>query len=235
MEIQGEIKANDTLGVALSELAARADIQTIVEIGTWSGMGSTRCILEGILGSGNLEKHFVTFEVDADRHAQAVQNLKAYLSRMPNVDIVHGSLIRIEEMPAYSARRMNKEWYDADIALVSGTPCRLDLVPSRIDLLFIDGGEYAGEIEFRKLRDRSRVIVLDDTKTIKCGYARRQLLYDRGFRCLFDDQNLRNGCSGFERTEKRRAALSAVPTLVGELLRSLKNALHNAKHRLSGA
>jgi|GEM_PF-1293832 len=220
--MHAEITTKDILGAALEEQAARRDIQSIVEIGTWSGMGSTLCILEGIIRSGNFEKNFLTFEVNADRHTEAVENLKGYSAKMPNFRLVYGSVITPQEMPAYIPKGMNKEWYDGDLRNMSTAPCHFDLIPPRIDLLFIDGGEYSGEMEFRKLRERSRVIILDDTKTMKCRKARRHLSYNRHYRRLFDALDFRNGCCGFERMEKRRHAFSSIPVCFLELVRFLK-------------
>lgn len=219
MAHDAQITMENILGAALEEQSAREDIQRIVEIGTWSGKGSTLCILEGIVRSGNLEKNFVTFEVAADVYAEAVENLKEYSAKMPNFKLVFGSVITPQDMPAYNPKKMSKVWFDSDLRNMSTAPCRFDLIPPRIDLLFIDGGEYSGEAEFVRLRDRSSVILLDDTKS-KCRKARHYLLYNRYYRRLFDALE-RNGCSGFERMEKRRQIFSNIPVFFHDLVRYL--------------
>ena len=37
----------------ITSLAARDDVVNIIEIGTWNGMGSTRCVLNGLQNKQN--------------------------------------------------------------------------------------------------------------------------------------------------------------------------------------
>jgi hypothetical protein len=65
----------DILGAVLEDQAAQCDIQNLVDAGTCSAMDVALCILEGVIRSRNLEKSFVTLEVDANCHAEAAENL----------------------------------------------------------------------------------------------------------------------------------------------------------------
>ena len=48
----------------------------------------------------------------------------------------------------------------------------IEELPQIIDLLVLDGGEYTTYPEYKKLKDRSNIIALDDTAILKCGMAR---------------------------------------------------------------
>ena len=44
----GQINLDTLAGKAILQISSRPDILSIVEIGTWNGAGSTRCVLHGI-------------------------------------------------------------------------------------------------------------------------------------------------------------------------------------------
>jgi hypothetical protein len=117
---------------------------------------------------------------------------------------------------------MNKKWYDDGFQKMAMVPCHFDLLPSHIDMLFIDGGEYDGEKEFEKLLDRSRIIILDDTRSMKCKKNRKHLLFSREFRRIFDDFTYRNGACGYERLERKRSVISNIPVFLFEPIKELK-------------
>ena len=140
---------------------------------------------------------------------------------MPNINLINGTILSLEEMPDKDTLDLSEEeaeWYASDLREMSTVPCRFDSVPERIDLLFIDGGEYCGEKEFGKLMGRSRIIVLDDTRTIKSRRARKHLLYNRSFRKIFDDLGCGNGACGFERQERERSVFSTIPVFLSTSL-----------------
>ena len=55
----GQINLNDEAGSYIFNICKREDVQTIVEIGTWNGRGSTLCIYEAIK---NTEKKLISLE-----------------------------------------------------------------------------------------------------------------------------------------------------------------------------
>ena len=65
---------------------------------------------------------------------------------------------------------------------------------NNIDLLILDGGEYGTNAEFNKLKDISKIIILDDTTTIK-NYKNAQTIRNSNglFRIINDDINVRRG------------------------------------------
>lgn len=53
---QGQILNNDLLGQIIYNLTKREDINNIFEIGTWYGLGSTKCVIDGIIDSKTKKK-----------------------------------------------------------------------------------------------------------------------------------------------------------------------------------
>ena len=162
-EQTGQINRGSLLGEQIFELTKKPEVKTIVEIGTWNGLGTTKCIYDGILQSR--KKDFLVFSLECNlaRHNEAKHNLLP----LRNFNLIHGTIITMEEiMP-----QMNKEkeiikklnWLDEESLYLKTAPFVLDLIPRDIDLLILDGGEFSSSVEFEKLHKRSRYIILDDT------------------------------------------------------------------------
>lgn len=196
----GQINRDTTLGELIFNLTKRQDVKNIVEVGTWNGMGSTKCILDGLTN----EKYLWSVELYPNMFEIAQTNLKEYIT--PNVTLLNGSIINYDEVFWFdhseidlSGDRHAKLWYEKDLKLLKESINVLDKLPSKIDLLILDGGEYTTYPEFIKLRDRSKVIVLDDTKILKSKRIRLELMNNNDFVMIDDNQNERNGYSIFER------------------------------------
>ena len=65
-------------------------------------------------------------------------------------------------------------------------------------MLILDGGEYSTYPEFKKLKDRTTIFVLDDTNTLKCMRIRQELLTEK-YQIIYDNLQERNGCSIFRK------------------------------------
>ena len=55
----GQINLNDEAGLYIKNICERNDVETIVEIGTWNGRGSTFCVYESIK---NTKKRLISLE-----------------------------------------------------------------------------------------------------------------------------------------------------------------------------
>ena len=179
------------------------DIQTVVEIGTWNGRGSTMCILFGIDGSSF--KSFHSIECNRDKYLSAVEVLEAHIES--NIHLLWGSIvntghIRSEEyrdnFPSLKDSEKLMGWFDIDLQNCEAAPNVLSALPDKIDFLLLDGGEYTTLNEFEVLLPRcTRYIALDDTTQDKCRECRRRLQADpRWTEILSIDE--RNGFSIFK-------------------------------------
>jgi hypothetical protein len=98
-------------------------------------------------------------EADAEIHRIARGNV-------PNdgrVDLIHGTIVSANELDDQELSNVEKDWFAADSYAISKAPYVLKVIPQRIDLLLLDGGEFSSFVEFRLLEKRiSKWLVLDD-------------------------------------------------------------------------
>jgi len=203
--IKGQINRGSILGEKVYNLAKRNDVNTIVDIGTFNGMGSTKCIYDAVKGT---EKLVYSLECNKDRWEEAKRNL----GKLPkNFNLIHGTIVDSNELISILENLKNeifKDWLRADLAWLESTPNVLNQLPEKIDLCIIDGGEFSGHKEFLKLWQRCRFIVLDDTLTNKHSESRKFILDRLGkFTILSDNLKERNGfliCEYHVRLYKRK-------------------------------
>lgn len=163
---QGQINRGSKLGEIIYNLTRQDDVTNIVEIGTWNGMGSTKCILDGVLHSKKI-KNVYSLECNKIRHEEAKINL-GFIP--PTFKLIHGTIVKDEELEPIIKTLDNptlKQWLTEDINWIKTTPYVLDELPEQIDFLIIDGGEFSGKIEWDKLWKKCKYIILDDTNAIK--------------------------------------------------------------------
>ena len=204
---QGQITQHTRSGIEIMNLIQKEagdTIHTIVEIGTWNGCGSTLCILKGLYGR-KIES-FHSLECNHEKQLAALDYLEAYMNDTTHLlwgTIVDPKHIVSEEytkrFPKLLASERYRRWFDIDINNCEECPNVLDQLPAKIDLLFLDGGEYTTLNEFEILLPRcSTYILLDDTKEDKCRECRDLLLADSSWtEVLYLDE--RNGFSIFKK------------------------------------
>ena len=85
-------------------------------------------------------------------------------------------------------------WFNEDISNLIATPNVINFIPEEIDFLLLDGGEFSTYPEWLKLKDRSKIIALDDTNTTKCKKIKQQILSGKhpSYEIIIDS-NDRNG------------------------------------------
>jgi hypothetical protein len=194
----GQVHAKTELGAWISFISSLKDVQKIVDVGTWSGAGSTLCVARGIKRRPLEARRGATvvgFEIDEAMVARAKSRLKSF----PFVEVVHGSLVNAEDLDIDSLNSEEEGWLRSDIAKMSLAPLVLDRVPEQIDLLILDGGEFSSQAEYLALRDRiSGWVVLDDTGTRKNKKVFGLLAMDNSFALIWATKE-RNGAAIFRK------------------------------------
>ena len=188
----GQINRGSILGEKIFNLSRQQDVQTIVEIGTWNGMGSTKCIYDAVLGSN---KEVWSLECNETRHNEAKLNLGIIPN---NFNLVLGTIVTADEleplMDGLERQDGLKTWLMEDLRWIRESQCLIDEIPEKIDLLIIDGGEFSGYMEFIKLWERCRYIIIDDTKASKHEKTRDFILSKpETFKVIDDNLVERNG------------------------------------------
>jgi hypothetical protein len=198
----GQINLGTIEGNCIYELTKRNDVNTIVEIGTWNGLGSTICVLQGIIDSERF-KNFVSVELYPNMYGESKFHLRDYLDY---VKLLNGRIIEYEDVFWFDHSIIDKTtdahanlYYESDLELLKNSENVLEHIPSEIDLLILDGGEYTTYPEWLTLKDRTKIVVLDDTRVLKCSKIREEIINSGNYKTLIDELHHRNGFSCFER------------------------------------
>lgn len=198
----GQINRNSFLGNLIYKYSSRTDINNIVDIGTWNGYGSTKCIIDALIDNHKNHK-FISIEANKKQFLQAQYNLSKYSQY---VNLVYGSLVGVNDIiniknideshkffQKYS-KSLQLQWRQQTLIEVSEAPDATSTLPESIDLLILDGGEYTTYAEFLKLKDKTRIFVLDDTETFKNAYTKQHILDNSNlFNVLHNNPNERYG------------------------------------------
>jgi hypothetical protein len=198
----GQIILGTIEGDLIYNLSKREDVKTIFEIGTWTGLGSTMCVIKGIIDSRK-KKKFISLELYNEMFQIALKNLKRYKNR---VELINGRIIDYEDTFWFDHTKIDfktdyhaRLYYNMDMNYLKNSENVIDKIPEQIDLLILDGGEYTTYPEWLKLKDRSRIVVLDDTNILKTKKIRDEIILSEKYNIIHDDTKSRNGFSVFEK------------------------------------
>ena len=198
----GQINLGTTYGNLIYDLTRREDVNTIVEIGTWNGEGSTMCVIKSLMDL-KIKKEFISLELYPDMYEKANLFLSKYKDY---VTLLNGRIIEYEDAFWFDHNSINfmsdehaRLYYKKDLDYLKTTIDVFEKIPEKIDLLILDGGEYTTYPEWVKLKDRTKIVVLDDSKILKCSKIRQEILDSGNYQILYDNLNVRNGFSVFEK------------------------------------
>lgn len=178
----GQINSELPVGQTLINIVKSENLKTILDIGTWNGLGSTKCFLLGL--QGNSSTQFISIESNKDKHESALKNLYPLIT--DNTHILHGTILNKNDItdtelysifPEFMETPEFQRWHSIDMANITISPYILDKIPSIIDLVLFDGGEFTTFFEFKILFPRcKKFIALDDVDVSKCRKIRELLL-----------------------------------------------------------
>ena len=165
----GQINLDCLFGKWLKKLASTDGINTICEVGSWNGQGSTRCIVEGMKQNSEL----YSIEANKEFHNKA----RSYWADKPHhgvLNLIHGSLHRKimsrEEICSHryypKVATHYKMYYDSDLKDLDA--CIVASVPTSLDTIVLDGGEFSSYEDWKILQKTNpKIVCLDDTLVIK--------------------------------------------------------------------
>ncbi len=156
---RGQITKSEEFGRWLSFLCSLDEIENIVEIGTWSGQGSSKLIAKAMSNKQNEKTHAFGIESNLRYFKMASRNLKKY----PQFNVIHGRIIEAGDMDSSHLSAEEEIWFDQDKQHLLTSPKVLHQIPASIDLLLLDGGLFTTWSEYLVLIDRVKGwILLDD-------------------------------------------------------------------------
>jgi hypothetical protein len=166
----GQITIDCSIGKMLKKMASDESIITILEIGTWNGLGSTKCIVDGLMQRTAPYK-FYSLESNKDKCDFA----KHYYKDVSNVHILNEVILnerQSDELLIFPdlTNEIQKSWHTVDIENMKDKPLFLNRsdIPDFFDMIFLDGGEYTTWHEYQILKNKCKYLILDDTNTSKC-------------------------------------------------------------------
>lgn len=206
----GQTNPDSAFGKALVELAKDERYKTYCEVGTWNGMGSTRCIIKGILRR-QTPAEFWSYEASQEMYNQAV---KVWDTQEDWLHLEFGTLHRsipslrqLEESPVIQSLLRSgswgdeyKQWYNGERMSLLSAP--LAKPPPSADVVILDGGEFTTQGDWDVLsKCNPSVVALDDTRIYKTNAIRAELLASPKWDVVHDVINERNGWAIFKKID----------------------------------
>jgi len=191
--VQGQLLEDSERGKILKDILFNYNPKTILEIGTWKGLGSTKCIVDNI--TENVE--FISIESNKEFYDIAKQNLYNYTNK---VNLLYGKIVEVSEINDFiNGKNLTLEqrvWLKEDIENLNKCENILDILPKKIDFLLLDGGEFSTYPEWLKLKNRCKIVALDDNRELKTKQIHSELLNDNEYQ-LITQTDEGNGFSVF--------------------------------------
>jgi hypothetical protein len=197
----GQVTMNTDLGKYIYRTClSENNISTVVDVGTWDGRGTTECAIRGLRDSGREGISLLSFETNKEFYNLAVSSWN--LEGLPSwAKLIHGRLVDESELDRDHLTGDEPNWLADDVSWYSSTPKVADMLPQKIDLAILDGGEFSTKAEFLLLEPITKMFILDDTATRKCRWIRNHVLSNPSkYEVIFDLQNDRNGTMAFAKS-----------------------------------
>jgi hypothetical protein len=193
----GQILASNERGALLRRACLHDDVNSVVEIGTLDGTGSTTVIIEALAGKINDNTSLITIEAHPGAYAVALKNIS---TKPFPITLLHGCLIHLDSpLLLLGLDDREREWLNNDFATrIKGVPNVIDKIPIKFDLLVLDGGEFTTFNDYLSLRYRCKFLYLDDCKIRKNRLVLKTAIED-GFK-LVELNDEANGVCLLERS-----------------------------------
>ena len=204
----GQIAPDSSFGRVLEALAADDRYATFVDVGTWDGLGTTRCLVNGTRYR-KTPVQIWSYEASVTQYEVALQN---WSSCPTFLHLVHGTLHReiaditsLHDHPGIQRIRQSfgtgySSWHIGERESLVSAP--LVDPPSSVDVIVLDGGEFTTKGDWDVLKTRNpRVVALDDTMVFKTHDIRNELLKSPEWKVVKDVPGERNGWAVFKRVD----------------------------------
>ena len=186
---------NDSFSNEITNYASNINYKTFLEIGTWNGLGSTRAFSNGFI---NRKDDYIFYSLECNKE-KCIDAIKLY-SDNNKIHILNEVIWNEEPIDFYKifpqclTNNMYKHWNEVDI--INMKQCDLFLnrpnLPEIFDVILLDGGEFTTYYEFQILKNRCKILMLDDINVDKCKLIVEEIKSDKSWKIIKND-NTRNG------------------------------------------
>jgi len=201
----GQVNRGSFFGEQVYKLASNEAFKNYVEVGTWNGEGSTKCFMDAIFQRLD-DSCLYSIEANIEFYNQATKFWQNKMStiKMPfdKLHLLYGRIIEVEDLIPEEEIKNHKifkdhpwlTWRARNIKEYNMCENVINKLPEEIDVLFLDGGQFSTPAEWQKLKNRTKVIMLDDTNTYKTEKVREEILSDLdNWEIIFDKSHDRHG------------------------------------------
>jgi len=197
----GHINTDNKFGFLLTKLGADAQFTTYLEVGTWNGQGSTRCLMYGIQNNPNPKVKLYSLEANLEMYQKAIS---FWGKGRPQLELLYGTLHKtimplsdVESNPMFykylASGDKYKQWHHEEQVSVFSSD--IIVIPeTQIDVVVIDGGEYSADGDWEVLQTKNpKVVCLDDCQVVKAYHLRNRLIASNEWDIVIDEIDDRNG------------------------------------------
>jgi hypothetical protein len=210
--MHAEITLQDVVGNSIYNTVVNKQLRKNLELGSWSGEGSTNCFVQAmqVLG-GDLHIDCVEIIPEKFLHLQKMYEHLDFVHCHNKSSISYDELLYKDFEDVWNSpynkipkhvhpKELVKSWYDRDVECIKEADSMNLGALSSYDSVFLDGSEFTGYSEFVLIRDKARVIFIDDVhQAFKCFQIYDELIKSDQWVCLTDAPNWRNGFAVFEK------------------------------------
>ena len=197
---QGQILPDTRFGNIIIQMVKEKKPSKILEIGTWKGLGSTKCFIDGIMEVKNEDPSynpsFISLETNKRFFDIASENLKNFKD---HVTLKFGRIIDKENYVKYVDTLNLKndpllgvenpfDWHINDLRDYKNCDNISEEIIQDYDMILLDGGEFATYLEWELLKDKFKIILLDDTKVDKTSKILYECENDNTLNCIIKRQ-----------------------------------------------
>jgi len=171
---EGQLGASTPVGQFLAKIVQNPEFKNFIEVGTWNGRGSTKCIMNGLVQRSD-KTSFYSLEADKGR-CQSGQDFWSTQEK-GNVDLnllwgkLSDKMVTREYVQNHPKFSSQLQYFDIEASQTHEAPLVGDDLPKDVEFIFLDGGEFCSIFDFnvlvKKYAHSLKVIGLDDIDTIK--------------------------------------------------------------------
>jgi hypothetical protein len=196
----GQVNPDSAFGNMIMEIALESDYTSFLDVGTWNGQGTTRCLYDAV--GERPGAHIYSVESNAALYEEAVA---FWTPCPPSLHLLYGTLSKgamtgeeIRAHPLFEDVEVHYNiHYEQDCKDLEAAP--IVELPAKIDMVVLDGGEFCGVADFRRaILLEPKVIALDDIRVMKNRENYERLLADPEWEILGRGKD-RNGWAIFRR------------------------------------
>jgi len=211
--MKAEIHLNEPFGFKIFQTVIEYDLKKNLEIGSWDGEGSTSCFVKAM--------DFLSDEKRLDCIEIVEEKFNVLKDRYKDKSYVHpfkGSSISFEDLKykdfesvwnspynkiskQYS-KSLVEEWFIRDVENIKTVKPFLNKNLEFYDSVLIDGSEFTGYSEFLLVKDKCRVLFLDDVhNAFKCFEIYQELYNNDDWSLIEERSDVRNGFAIFKKND----------------------------------